>query len=380
VSDESSIPVRPLLEQADYLPLSHDAWTSSAEITSKEIALKFEQALEKKPMELRTRVKLLGFYTELYGDLDDRQATINKEEADHRLPHILWFIENLPACRFAGSGNMLIHKVQDSVNYATAKAAWLEQIRKNPDDAMVAINAATFLFWWDRPKAKSIINDCLKNDSTNLWARDMLLNIQGKQTRIEIPEQESGLDESDERIKQITTLTELADHIDLTSDSVEGARMMPAQITALQQTIQQNPNDLRARARLLGFTFTRYTGCSAVLRYDPELAATRLEQVIWVIQNIPGSEFAGSPIAYDFQEDLDPEQLEKLKYLWRNQLKTFPKSEHLLLNRFFTFADPGEAESLVKKVLLLNPDNEKATRRLAHLIEMRDRRRGSERA
>jgi hypothetical protein len=131
----------------------------------------------------------------------------------------------------------------------------------------------------------------------------------------------------------------------------------PDQASRLEESLSRDPNDLAARAQLLGYYFA--TGG----RLSPEgLHEARLRHILWLVQNHPESELAGiseatidpagGPLA-------DRTGYEKVKALWLEQVKANPDTIMVLANAawFFKLPDKATAARLLVHLHSIDPGN-----------------------
>jgi tetratricopeptide (TPR) repeat protein len=126
----------------------------------------------------------------------------------------------------------------------------------------------------------------------------------------------------------------------------------------LEETLTKDPNDLAARAQLLGYYFVMGGG-----RLSPAAARqARLRHIIWLVQNHPDSELAGlSAVTIDPASHplADREGYEKVKALWLEQARNHDDNAVLLANAawFFKLPDKAIAVRLIKRTHDLDPAN-----------------------
>jgi hypothetical protein len=126
-------------------------------------AQQLEQQLTRDPEDLNARAKLIAYYF---------MNTIPHP----RLQHIFWFFEYHPESELAISeaarinlGNGLLNSQSD---YERAKALWLDQAARHPQDTAVLANAAKFLQDADQPTAADFIKRARQIEPSNpQWTR-----------------------------------------------------------------------------------------------------------------------------------------------------------------------------------------------------------------
>jgi TPR repeat protein len=129
------------------------------------------------------------------------------------------------------------------------------------------------------------------------------------------------------------------------------------QASRLEESLSHDPNDLVARARLLGYYF------AAGPRLSPETVhEARLRHILWLVQNRPESELAGMSEA-----TIDPAggpladraAYEKVKALWLAEVKAHNDAVLVLVNAawFFKLPDKAIAADLLTRAHALEPGN-----------------------
>ena len=115
---------------------------------SADAAQELEKNLEKDPVDLEARIKLLGYYT---------RAQFNSAEARQaRQKHVLWVIEHHPEALFAGLPEAHLNHVLDRGAYSQGKGLWLKQVKKDGAKASVLGNAARFFLLAERDRAEEL--------------------------------------------------------------------------------------------------------------------------------------------------------------------------------------------------------------------------------
>ena len=117
--------------------------------------------------------------------------------------------------------------------------------------------------------------------------------------------------------------------------------MSADQASRLEESLIHDPNDLAARAQLLGYYF------AASPRLNPETVhEARVRHILWLVQNQPESELAGmSEATIDPVGDslADPAGYERVKALWLEQVKSHPDKVMVLVNAAWYFKLPDRA-------------------------------------
>ena len=133
---------------------------------------------------------------------------------------------------------------------------------------------------------------------------------------------------------------------DLREEQLKGSDLTAVEAVALEQQLAENPQNLVARARLVGY-------------YDAQPRSASKEHsrhVLWFIRNIPESEvLQGARIAPFF----DPEGYAAGKQAWIRLMDDEPDNVSLLRNasRFFTVSDDDLAAEVLARAERLEPSN-----------------------
>ncbi|MCU0720132.1 MAG: protein kinase [Pirellula sp.] len=143
-----------------------------------------------------------------------------------------------------------------------------------------------------------------------------------------------------------------------------GNRLTEEQVKALQVKIDSDPNDIESRLILMGY----YYGKSIL---DPQFREPHGKLVLWLIQNYPASDVAGTPYA-SFHAIVNPEGFVSGKNLWMEIIKHHGSNTKVLLNaaNYFLLQDKAIAEELLKKAEALEPESSLISKRLAHLYKL----------
>jgi tetratricopeptide (TPR) repeat protein len=144
----------------------------------------------------------------------------------------------------------------------------------------------------------------------------------------------------------------------------EASDMTEEQAKELEQAVEENPNDLTARTKLLGYYFQRH------LR-SPTAKAARGKHILWVIENHPESTIAGSPYAR-LDAVLEQKEYTKAKELWLKQAERHAKDPVVLGNaaEALLIRDKETARKLLEQAKALDSRNPDWPRRLAQLYDL----------
>ena len=108
-----------------------------------------EEQLAKKPNDVESRTKLLGYY--LIKGRQDSDAGTNKER------HIIWLIENAPESEVLGLPYSKLHKVIEPKAYSRAANAWKKTLSESPENLSILKNAAAFFLIEDRKFSEDLL-------------------------------------------------------------------------------------------------------------------------------------------------------------------------------------------------------------------------------
>jgi tetratricopeptide (TPR) repeat protein len=138
----------------------------------------------------------------------------------------------------------------------------------------------------------------------------------------------------------------------------EGRALSPQQVSRLEDGLNANPDDLQARARLLGYYFA---ASSKSVGIDGTRAARR-RHILWIVEHHPESAIttlaemtidrAGHALA-------DPDAYEAVRTLWLAQVDRRGAETPILLHaaRFFRLPDRALALDLLKRAVRQSPSD-----------------------
>ncbi len=260
--------------------------------------------------DLVTRARLLGFYSRKGQKKIDRQF-----EADARLKHIMWFIENAPDCKFGGDTYFAVDRKAHARQYAQVKAAWSKQIADTPDRRQIAINAALFTFKYEPQHSKELATSVLHAMPENAWAKRLMHKIVPGKTdsgiQVKSPKAPHGFDFG---------------HWQLYTDNLypsrvisHGSRMPPISAHTLERVLAKYPFDIIARAELIGFYGERWQRAN-VLQVDPQYLEALIRHYLWCIEYIPGSSLTWHAVEC-FDKKKAPDVHRLLLRAWSEKVK-----------------------------------------------------------
>ena len=153
------------------------------------------------------------------------------------------------------------------------------------------------------------------------------------------------------------------------AQAYQGRQLTAEAARSLEDQLNNNPEDLDARARLLGYYFTM-----AKSRIGVEATViARRRHILWLIEHHPESQLAGLPeVTLDIAgHDLaDPDGYAQARQLWVKQMGT--KDVQVLRNIAFFFKVPDKAlaENALLRWRALEPASPEVTAQLAFLYSM----------
>lgn len=131
-----------------------------------------------------------------------------------------------------------------------------------------------------------------------------------------------------------------------------GADLTSEEAADLERRLESDPDDIKARAQLLGYYKTAGFKSS-------EAREAHLRHILWVIEHRPESSLAGDPYATVRQKS-QPEAYAQAKALWLTQVDAHPRDARVAWNaaQFFRFGgDPVLEEEYGRKARALDFNN-----------------------
>lgn len=136
--------------------------------------------------------------------------------------------------------------------------------------------------------------------------------------------------------------------IALSGEDVHRLAMLGGQINArdsiaLEKQVEQNPDDIASRTKLLGYYFI-HSG------ENPDTRSARLRHVMWFIENAPESDILGLPYS-QLNKILEPQRYNHAKQAWLKTIHEMPENLAVLRNasNFFLLQDRAVAEDCLLK-------------------------------
>lgn len=152
---------------------------------------------------------------------------------------------------------------------------------------------------------------------------------------------------------------------DLRKEARKGWDLAAAQAAELERQLVASPEDLNARAQLLGYYFRHH-------RTDPSRKAGHL---LWFIRNAPEAEVLEGPEA-QILPVLDPEGFAAAKAAWLEQIESEPRNVTFLRHAaaFLTLSDETLSAELLERAEELEPTNPEWARERGQILWREARR------
>lgn len=323
------LPAPSLSERADYYDLETIA--KKGFMLPRASAMGLEEALLVNSEDVVTRARMLGYYSVLRPkDQEDR-----KRIATLRLNHVLWFIQNAPDCKFAGDTYLSFDKEKNAVEYDKTKRAWFKQAEERSAAIQTTVNAAMFFFKPEPTLSKRLLKGIAKTDPDNAWVRTLLAKLDGRRVGPicnRLPERPA----SD---FDYAAWQRRADQLFLDYGLRYGEKMQACSIENLEKVLARHPEDMAARAELVGYYGANVFRAN-VICCDPDMLQKKVRNVLWFIQNIPGSKFAGDwGLSAAIDQKIAKADFDLVKNEWLRQTKISPKNPMVLVNaaKFFCY-------------------------------------------
>jgi tetratricopeptide (TPR) repeat protein len=162
------------------------------EITAEDVQ-SLEDSLLSNPDSLFVRSKLIHYYFEV------GLSSVSPELEAKREQHIFWLIEHHPESTLAGSGDAEIDNFAPRGSkdaFQRAKASWLQQSERHPDDLRVLHNAAEFFWLSDSKSALEVLQKAVNLDPNDADTLDLLARTyEGERIQAKLPEENKALAE-----------------------------------------------------------------------------------------------------------------------------------------------------------------------------------------
>src|SRR5436309_9906146 len=150
----------------------------------------------------------------------------------------------------------------------------------------------------------------------------------------------------------------------------QGAKLSSAAAQEREAQIEKNPEDLTARAKLLGYYWYQWMQPG-----EAAAKAARRRHILWLIEHHPDSPVTGleeAAISETGNSLIDPEGYQQARKLWLSLIEAKRGNAYLLGNlaKFFQMSDKPLAESALLQAKALQPENGEWDWRLGYLYAM----------
>ena len=144
------------------------------------------------------------------------------------------------------------------------------------------------------------------------------------------------------------------------SIALSGGIISDAERDALEGQVRANPEDRKARVRLVGYYFGRQS-------------LVRVPHVLWIIAHLPDADFAGSPFCAFYQFD-DPDAYVAGVRAWQVHTERDQVPAEVLLHAaaYLGLSQPEVAEALLRRGMLAYPRNARFPDNLARALALRE--------
>lgn len=133
--------------------------TMSGRRLSAEDVGSLEKKFDQNPNDVASRTKLLGYYFDK--QFRDRSAREEKRK------HVLWLIRNSPQSEVLGIPEGTLDPSMDPEAYSEGKAAWIDQLRKEPANLRLLAHSANYFLQHDRELAIESLKTARSLDPEN---------------------------------------------------------------------------------------------------------------------------------------------------------------------------------------------------------------------
>src|SRR5258707_5200022 len=150
----------------------------------------------------------------------------------------------------------------------------------------------------------------------------------------------------------------------------QGANLGRGPAQDLEAELEKNPEDLNARAKLLGYYWYQWMQPG-----EAAAKAARRRHILWLIEHYPDSPVTGleeAAIAERGNSLIDPEGYQQARQMWLSLKETKKSNPYVLGNlaKFFQMSDKPVAESALLQAKAVQPENGEWDWRLGYLYAM----------
>jgi hypothetical protein len=150
----------------------------------------------------------------------------------------------------------------------------------------------------------------------------------------------------------------------------QGANLSRGAALELEAQLEKNPEDLTARAKLLGYYWYQWMQPG-----EAAAKAARRRHVLWLIEHHPESPVTGleeAALSETGNALIDPEGYKQARQMWLSLMEAKRGNPYLLGNlaKFFQMSDKPLAESALLQAKAMQPENGEWDWRLGYLYSM----------
>ena len=301
-----------------------------------------EEILILNEFDLMSRARLMGYYSKS-GNPSHRTRF-----SENKLKHIIWFINNAPDCKFAGDIYFQFDRKKHPELYSKIKSAWTQQIDAKPASLQIKINASLFSLHSEPGWSLRIARSALRQDAKNLWIGRILQTLEkpNKKSSI-VPTLVSTSNIDLEKWRKLADRSYLETHV------FNGERMPPLSAKTLETVLAKYPDDLSARAELLGFYYANSIRANH-FGVDPDCIHALVKHLLWCIAYIPGSKFVGRFWGIKcIDKKTLPEEYSRICDAWTQTLNSHSDNTAVLASAgafFSRFGQPERSKQLLNRV------------------------------
>ncbi|WP_298861940.1 hypothetical protein [uncultured Gimesia sp.] len=146
--------------------------------------------------------------------------------------------------------------------------------------------------------------------------------------------------------------------------AMSGSRLTEAEAASLEKQVEQDPQDIDSRTKLLGYYFLKQ-------QHVPSAREAKQRHILWLIQNAPESEVLATPYGLNYGK-INAEGYSQGKEVWLDKLKTDPENLTLLeyAAKYFMLDDQELAEECLLKAQSFDNSNQKWPAALGQLYSL----------
>jgi hypothetical protein len=152
---------------------------------------------------------------------------------------------------------------------------------------------------------------------------------------------------------------------DFVGEILEGALMTKAEADSLEHLLTDTPDDVDARAKLIGYYFCHYTCCE-------QAHLNRVQHIAWILKYLPAYDRDSS--SFMSIDARDSDAYLKLENILKEQLAQYSDNAAVISNiaGIIRMYDPVQAESLYIRALEISPNDSWLKEQIQTLAENRE--------